>query len=58
MNLIDALNWRYAAKRMNGQKVPKEKIDRILDATRLSASSMGLQPYNIVVIEKEELRTW
>ncbi len=56
MKLIEVLNWRYATKRMNGQKVPKEKLDRILDATRLSASSFGLQPYTIFLIENEELR--
>jgi nitroreductase/dihydropteridine reductase len=56
MSLIQALNWRYAAKRMNGQKVPQEKIHTILEATRLSASSMGLQPYTILVIEDIALR--
>jgi len=56
MSLINALEWRYAAKRMNGQKVPTKKIDTILEATRLSASSMGLQPYNILVVEDMELR--
>jgi nitroreductase len=56
MKLIDALNWRYAAKRMNGQKVPAEKLDAILEATRLSASSMGLQPYTLLVIENEEIK--
>src|SRR3978361_1389735 len=55
MELINALNWRYAVKRMNGQKVPQQKVDRILEATRLSASSMGLQPYKVFVIESEEL---
>jgi nitroreductase/dihydropteridine reductase len=56
MKLIDVLNWRYATKRMNGQKIPKEKLDRILDATRLSASSFGLQPYTLFLVENEELR--
>src|SRR4051812_15061041 len=56
MNLIQALNWRYAAKRMNGQKITQEKLHNILEATRLSASSFGLQPYTIFVIENEELR--
>jgi nitroreductase / dihydropteridine reductase len=56
MDLIQALNWRYAAKRMNGQKVPQEKIDNILEATRLAPSSMGLQPYTVLVIEDEDLR--
>jgi len=54
--LIEKLNWRYATKRMNGQKVPQEKVDRILEAIRLTASSMGLQPYNVLVIENPEIR--
>ena len=56
MELIQKLNWRYAAKRMNGMKVSQEKIDTILHATRLSASSYGLQPYKVIVIENQELR--
>lgn len=56
MELIQLLNWRYASKRMKSQKVPAEKLDRILEAIRLSASSMGLQPYNVLVITNDELR--
>lgn len=56
MELIDALNWRYAAKKMNGQPVPAEKVDKILEAIRLSASSVGIQPYNVIVVESHELR--
>jgi nitroreductase len=56
MKLIDALNWRYAAKRMNGEVVPAEKINNILEATRLSASSMGLQPYNIIAVENADVK--
>jgi nitroreductase / dihydropteridine reductase len=56
MKLIDALHWRYAVKRMNGKKLPETKLNAILEATRLSASSMGLQPYTILVVESDELR--
>jgi len=56
MKLIDALHWRYAVKRMNGKKLPETKLNAILDATRLSASSMGLQPYTILVVESDELK--
>ena len=56
MSLINQLNWRYATKRMNGQKIPQEKVDAILEAIRLSASSYGLQPYTIFAIQNEELR--
>jgi len=56
MKLIEALNWRYATKRMTGAKVPDETIHTILDTARLSASSMGLQPYTILVITNEEVK--
>lgn len=56
MNLVNALKWRYATKRMNGQIVPEEKINRILDAVQLSASSMGLQPYTLISIRNKKMR--
>ncbi|RYF76321.1 MAG: NAD(P)H-dependent oxidoreductase [Cytophagaceae bacterium] len=56
MDLLEAMNWRYAAKKMNGKTVPAEKLDTILEAIRLSASSMGIQPYKIVVIDNHELK--
>ncbi|WP_026628247.1 NAD(P)H-dependent oxidoreductase [Dyadobacter alkalitolerans] len=55
-NLIEDLNWRYAAKRMNGQTIPQEKLDTILEAIKLSPSSVGLQPYNIVVISDQDTK--
>jgi nitroreductase len=56
MDLIEKLNWRYAVKRYSNAKVPPEKLNHILEAIQLSASSIGLQPYNVLVIENEELR--
>ncbi len=56
MNIVEALEWRYASKKMNGNKVPAEKVNAILEAIRLAPSSMGLQPYTIVVIEDKELK--
>ncbi|MEN8817228.1 MAG: NAD(P)H-dependent oxidoreductase [Nonlabens sp.] len=56
MDLLERLNWRYAAKAMNGEKVPQEKIDRILEAARLAATSSGLQPFEIVVITNQEVK--
>ena len=56
MNLIDKLNWRYATKRMNGTKVPQEKVDIILEAIRLAPTSFGLQGFKVIVIENKELR--
>jgi nitroreductase/dihydropteridine reductase len=56
MDLLERLNWRYAAKAMNGEKVPQEKMDRILEASRLAATSSGLQPFEIFVITNQEVK--
>ncbi len=58
-DLIEKLNWRYAAKRLNGQIIPEEKLNTILEAIKLSPSSAGLQPYKVIVVsdkaKKEEI---
>ena len=56
-DLIQKLEWRYAAKKMNPAKaVPQEKVDRILEAARLTATSSGLQPYEIFAVTNPEVR--
>ena len=54
--LLDRLNWRYAAKAMNGEKVAQEKVDRILDAAILAPTSSGLQPFEIFVVTNQEVK--
>lgn len=56
MELIEKLKWRYATKRMNGAKVPQQKVDNILEAIHLTASSVGMQPFDVLVIENPEIR--
>ena len=56
MELLDKLNWRYATKAMNGNTVPQDKIDRILEAARLAPTSSGLQPFEIIVVTNPELK--
>lgn len=55
--LIEKLQWRYAVKKMDTTKpVPAEKVERILEAIRLTPTSSGLQPYEIIVVTNIELR--
>ncbi|MFT5534263.1 MAG: nitroreductase/dihydropteridine reductase [Burkholderiaceae bacterium] len=55
-DLIQKLQWRYAAKKLNPAKVvPQEKVERILEAVRLTASSSGLQPYQVFVVTNQAL---
>lgn len=55
MSLVESLEWRYATKKMNGNVVPQEKLDYILEAARLAPSSSGLQPYEVFVISDKEM---
>ena len=56
MELLESLQWRYATKKMNGDKIPQDKLERILEATRLAPSSYGLTPYQVIVVEDQELK--
>src|SRR5690349_12575309 len=56
MSLIEALNWRYATKKMNGEKVSQDKVDQILAAAHLAPTSSGLQPFKIIVVTNPELK--
>jgi nitroreductase/dihydropteridine reductase len=55
--LMQALHWRYATKKMNPAKiVPQDKIEHILEAVRLTASSSGLQQYELLLVTNPALR--
>jgi nitroreductase len=56
MELLESLQWRYATKKMNGDKIPQDKLDRILESTKLAPSSYGLTPYQVIVVEDQELK--
>lgn len=56
-NFIKNANWRYATKKFDAtKKVSKEDLETLKEAIRLSASSYGLQPYKVFIIENPELR--
>lgn len=56
MELLDKLNWRYAAKAMNGKKVAQDKIDNIIEAARLAPTSSGLQPFEIIIVKNQAIK--
>ena len=56
MKLIEDLNWRYATKKYSNQTVSDENVALILESIRLTATSLGLQPFKIFQIDQPELR--
>ncbi|GGE19988.1 NAD(P)H-dependent oxidoreductase [Psychroflexus salis] len=57
IDYIDQLKWRYATKKFDSTRaISDNDLEKLLDAIQLSASSYGLQPYEVMVIKDEETR--
>ena len=54
---IENQNWRYATKKYDAaKKISDADLNTIKEAVRLTASSYGLQPFSVVIVENPELR--
>lgn len=56
MDLLESLNWRYATKKFSEKKLSPENLHTIIEAINLSASSLGIQPYRLLVVEDKKIR--
>ncbi|NAY92537.1 NAD(P)H-dependent oxidoreductase [Muricauda sp. JGD-17] len=56
-SVIEHRIWRYATKKFDdSKKVSNEDLETLLEATRLSASSYGLQPYHVIVVSDQQIK--
>ncbi len=54
---IENQNWRYATKKFDSTKsISNNDLETLKEAIRLSASSYGLQPYKVFLIENKAIR--
>lgn len=56
MEAIQHLQWRYATKKYNGSQIDKDNLHTILESIRLTPTSLGMQPFKVLVIDNPELR--
>lgn len=56
MELLNALQWRYATKRMTGEALEPALVEHILEAARLAPTSSGVQPFHIISISNPALK--
>lgn len=57
MNIIESLEWRYAAKKFDDKKtLSKEQIQTLKTAFNLTATSYGLQPVKMVVLKNKNIQ--
>ncbi|MDQ5957578.1 MAG: hypothetical protein QG614_553 [Patescibacteria group bacterium] len=58
MSFLTNLEWRFATRDFDtNKKVSKEDIQKIKDAIRLSPSSYGLQPFKVIVVEDQKMKS-
>ena len=57
MESVKALKWRYATKKFDSSKIlPERKVDILKRSFNLTATSYGLQPLKMVIIQNKELQ--
>jgi len=56
MELLDALNWRYAVKQFSEEIIPDAVIADLIRATSLTPSCYGLQPYQVIQVNDRSVR--
>ena len=57
MSLIESLQWRYATKKFDPDKVvPEDQLEQILVAGNLAPTSYGLQPFRFIAIRNQALQ--
>ncbi|GGD97685.1 nitroreductase [Planktosalinus lacus] len=56
-SIINDLNWRYATKKFDAnKKLSEEKVEILKNAFNLTATSYGLQPIKLLVIENPTIK--
>lgn len=55
-SILESINFRYACKEFNGQKIPKEDLDVLLETGRLSPSSFGIEHTRLIVVQSNDIK--
>jgi len=57
MNIKESLAWRYATKKFDPKKtLSEEKINTLIETFNLTATSYGLQPLKLIVVNNKEIQ--
>ncbi|WP_286235294.1 nitroreductase family protein [Thalassotalea sediminis] len=57
MDTLTALQWRYAVKKFSTNTLSNEQIMLLAQSTRLSPSAFGLQPFKLIVVSDQAIKT-
>lgn len=58
MKTIDALEWRYATKKFDDNKIlPESKVEILKKSFNLTATSYGLQPIKLAIVQDKKIQS-
>ena len=55
MSFLDLVKKRYSVRNYQSTVVPRDKIERCIEAARLAPSACNSQPWKFVVVDEPEL---
>ena len=55
MDAFEAIKKRRSIRKFTGESIPREDLERIVDAGRLAATGGNRQPWTFIVITKREM---
>jgi len=56
-DILQALNWRYAVKSFDSNKIVSDQdIKTIIESGRLAPSSVGMEPWKFILVKDQDLR--
>ena len=55
MNFKEIVMSRYATKKFNGEKIPQDKVDELIELIRYSASSFNMQTWKLKIISDPKM---
>lgn len=57
MEVFRIISERRSIRKYRRERIPKEVLERILEAGRLAPSARNLQPWYFIVVEDEEIKS-
>ena len=56
MSLLDVILSRRSIRRYENKQIPKDILDKIVEAGRQSPSAVNKQPYHFVIVTNSEIK--
>ena len=56
MDVFEAIQNRYSCRNYKADKIPEDKLKKVLEAARLAPSAHNAQEWKFIVVKNEKIR--